>query len=93
MFAKCVLMNFIPFAPWCTTLASSLLLAVTLKIAEKNKINLVYHHSVLPRGSVSHRPDIDIFRIFEISKMILFFFFNCVCLKKAAGSLSERLQV
>lgn len=93
MFAKCVLMNFIPFAPWCTTLASSLLLAVTLKIAEKNKINLVYHHSVLPRGSVSHRPDIDIFRIFEISKMILFFFLNCVCLKKAAGSLSERLQV
>lgn len=92
MFAKCVLMNFIPFAPWCTTLASSLLLAVTLKIAEKNKINLVYHHSVLPRGSVSHRPDIDIFRIFEISKMILFFL-NCVGLKKAAGSLSERLQV
>lgn len=86
-------MNFIPFAPWCTTLASSLLLAVTLKIAEKNKINLVYHHSVLPRGSVSHRPDIDIFRILEISKMILFFFKNCVCLKKAAGSLSERLQV
>lgn len=66
-------MNFIPSAPWCTTLASSLLLAVTLKIAEKNKINLVYHHSVLPRGSVSHRPDIDIFRILEISKMILFF--------------------
>lgn len=92
MFAKCVLMNFIPFAPWCTTLASSLLLTVTLKIAEKNKINLVYHHSVLPRGSVSHRPDIDIFRILEISKMILFFK-NCVCLKKAAGSLSERLQV
>lgn len=73
MFAKCVLMNFIRSAPWCTTLASSLLLAVTLKIAEKNKINLVYHHSVLPRGSVSHRPDINIFHILEISKMILIF--------------------
>lgn len=76
-------MNFIPSAPWCTTLASSLLLAVTLKIAEKNKINLVYHHSVLPRGSVSHRPDIDIFRILEISKMILFF--KIVFVKKSSG--------
>lgn len=85
-------MNFIPSAPWCATLASGLLLAVTLKIAEKNKINSVYHHSVLPRGSVSHRPDIDIFRILEISKMILVFVKLCL-LKKAAGSLSERLQV
>lgn len=85
-------MNFIPSAPWCTTLASSLLLAVTLKIAEKNKINLVYHHSVLPRGSVSHTgPDINIFHILEISKMILFL--KLCLLKKAAGSFSERLQV
>lgn len=81
-------MNFIPSAPWCTTLASSLLLAVTLKIAEKNKINLVYHHSVLPRGSVSHRPDIDIFRILEISKMILFF--KKLCLLKKSSGVFER---
>lgn len=80
-------MNFIPSAPRCATLASGLLLAVTLKIAEKNKINSVYHHSVLPRGSVSHRPDIDIFRILEISKMILFF---KLCLLKKSSGVFER---